>query len=327
MRGFMKRSMLVFAGFATVLGLSGGFVYAQDNSAGNGFRISPVRSEYTIEKGASQNLEMTVENPTGGTVTARGVVNNFIASEKEDGEPRLILDDNAPQPKNNFRNLVASIPELTLKPREKKDIVITIAVPADAEPGGYYGAIRFVPADGQGDGNVALTASVGSIVLVRVPGNLTEKLDLLDLGASQNGKLKGFMTGGNLAVAARLKNTGNIHVQPFGKIQIKDMFGKIIKEYEINATEPRANILPDSVRKFENDIEKPKRGWFGRYTIIANIGYSQGSGDLISTQVSFWYLPTWFLIGLFLLIVALVGGIFWWRSKGSSGHRRSIRRF
>ena len=105
------------------------------------------------------------------------------------------------------------------------------------------------------------------------------------------------------------------------------MFGKIIKEYEINATEPRANILPDSVRKFENDIEKPKRGWFGRYTIIANIGYSQGSGDLISTQVSFWYLPTWFLIGLFLLIVALVGGIFWWRSKGSSGHRRSIRRF
>jgi len=332
MRGIFRRCAAFVAACAVLVGLGMGaalgVVRAQANQAGNGFRISPVRSEYTIDKGASETMVITLENPTAGPISAKAVTNNFIASDKEDGEPRLILDDSAQQPANNFKSLIGPLPDVTLKPGQKREISVTINVPKDANSGGYYGAIRFVPSDGREGGNVALTASVGSIVLVRVPGNLIEKLSLVQLAASQEGKTKSFITGGDVSITARLKNVGNIHVQPFGKVQVKGMFGKVVAEYELNSTDPRANILPNSIRKFENGVAKPKPFWFGRYTVTANIGYSQGSGDFITAKSSFWYLPTWFLIFLLLVIAAAVGAIFWFRSgRGGGGRSRRIRRY
>lgn len=335
MNKMLRRSVSALVAAFLFAGTFVAVVQAQSGGQGNGFRISPVRSELVVERGTSQTLTITVENPTGATLIAQGVVNNFVASDKEDGEPRLILDDNAQQPRNNFKKLVSSIPNTTLAPNQKKDIPVTISVPENADAGGYYGAIRFVPNTSESDGNVALTASVGTIVLVRVPGNLTEKLILEQIGASQDGKTKGFITGGDVAVATRLKNVGNIHVQPFGKVQVKDMFGKLVQEYEINSTDPRANILPESTRRFEDKITKPKRGWLGRYTITANIGYSQGSGDLITTSTTFWYLPTWFIILVIVLILAISGGIWWFINgrRGGGGRRRgrghspAVRRF
>jgi hypothetical protein len=336
MRGMLKRSLVVVAAGFALVSLGGGIAVAQTGgAAGNGFRVSPVRSEFTIEKGLSETMTITVENPTDNNVTARAVVNDFVASDKEDGEPRLILDDNAPKPKNSFKDLVGPIGDTTLGPRQKKDIRVTIVIPQTANAGGYYGAVRFLPAGTSGAGNVGLTASVGTIVLVKVPGNLTEKLSLVQLGAGQNGQPHSFLTGGDVAVLMRLKNVGDIHVQPFGKVQVKNMFGKVVKEYELNSTDPRANILPESTRKFEDAIAKPGRGWFGRYTISANIGYSQGSGDLISANANFWYLPKWFLILVLAVILAIVGGIFWLvnrqKRKRKHGHNvphsPSVRRF
>lgn len=275
---------------------------------GNGFRISPVRSEFTIEKGKSQQLTINIENPTDANVIATPVINDFISSENETGEPRLILDDSVAPPKNSFKRLVDALQPLELGPREKKDLNVTIRVPENANAGGYYGAVRFVPSATTGTGNVGLTASVGTIVLIRVPGDLTERLDLVELTAGQDGKAKSFFTGGNVSIITRIKNSGDIHLQPFGKVQIKNMFGSVVKEYEFNDDDPRANILPDSIRRFQDDIEKPSKGWLGRYTVIANLGISQGSGDLISSSTTFWYLPVWALIVLLILVIALAAG-------------------
>lgn len=278
---------------------------------GNGFRLSPVRVETEINKGASETVQVIVENPTGSRLTAEAVVNNFIASEDESGEPRLILDENAPQPPNDFRELVGQLPRVTLDPGQKQEINVNVSIPQDAESGGYYGAVRFLPIDTSGDGNVALTASVGTIFLVRVPGNLTEKLDLVEFSAASEGAPKSFFTGGDVDMLIRLENVGNIHVQPFGKVQIKNLFGNVVHEYEMNSTDPRANILPNSIRSFEKEIEKPNKGWFGRYTVTANIGYSQGSGDLITATTSFWYLPVWFLIALGVAILLIAFAVYW----------------
>lgn len=285
-------------------------VLAQTQQSGNGFRISPVRSEFTIEKGKSEVLNMTLENPADAPTTARAIVNDFIASDKEDGEPRLILDENAEAPKNSFKTLVQPIADVQLGPREKKEITVTIRIPENANAGGYYGAVRFAPAtQDSGSGNVGLTASVGSIVLVRVPGNLIERLDLLELTAGQNGKPKSLINSGEVSVITRLKNEGDIHVKPFGKITVKNMFGKVVYEGEFNVgdtEDSRANILPGSTRKFENSLGK--QNLIGRYTIEANLGFSQGSGDIISAKTSFWYLPLWTVIALVLVVVIIVGG-------------------
>lgn len=299
-------------------------VLAQTSQSGNGFIISPVRYPRTIEKGKSDVMELTLTNPADVPVTARVFINDFVASDKEDGEPRLILDETAAPPKNSFKLLVSPIGDIQLKPKEKKVLSITIAVPEDAKSGGYYGAVRFVPVTpNSGQGNVGLTASLGTIVLIRVPGDLTERLDLLELTAGQNGHAKSFINRGEVMVITRLKNEGDIHVKPFGKITVKNMFGKVVYEGEFNTSQTeddRANILPGSIRKFENNLGK--KSLLGRYTIEANLGISQGSGDIVSAKTSFWYLPVWSIAALLLIVVCLAGGGYVIYRRLSSPHNR-----
>lgn len=322
----MRLTAAIAAGLLVVVaGVSG--VAAQNNAAtnrvANGFRISPVRSEFTIDKGKSETLTVTIENPTDVATTAKATVNNFVANEDETGNPRLVLDEKAPAPKNNFKDLVSDISDVDLGPKQKKDIPVTIRVPNDANSGGYYGAIRFAPINAAQSSNVGLTASVGSIILVTVPGNLKERVDLVQITAAQGDKAKSFFSDGAVDVLIRLKNSGDIHVKPFGKVQVKNMFGKIVKDYEFNNVEPRANILPGSVRKFSNNIASGKL--LGRYSIEANLGYSQGSGELISTKTTFWYLPAWSIILLVIIVLVVVGGLYYLSRKFSKKPNRSSK--
>lgn len=315
MTSVFKRTTGLITALLMLLVAASGISSAQTTTgSGNGFRISPVRQEFTIDKGSSTQFPMNIENPTDTEVTVQLVVNDFISSESETGEPRLILEETGQPPKNSFKKLVAPLVDITLGPREDKDVQIDIRVPDNANSGGYYGAIRVVPSSVTGSGTVGLTASVGTIVLVRVPGDLTERLDLVELTATQNSKAKSFFTGGDVSIMSRIKNSGDIHLQPFGKIQVKNMFGKVVHEYEFNNKELRDNILPDSTRKFEDSIPKPGRGWLGRYTVVLNLGISQGSGELITASTSFWYLP-WWAIGVSLLLIAAIvaGGYFLYR--------------
>lgn len=325
MKSIFKRALLFIAAAMTMGGAVATIASAQqDQGPANGFRISPVRSELTIEKGKNESITVTVENPTDIATVAKPIVNDFVASDKENGEPRLILDENAPSPKNSFKKLVGTIPDLELGPKQRKDVNVTISIPADAAAGGYYGAIRFAPSAAGQQSTVGLTASVGTVVLVRVPGNLTERLDLVQIGAAQNGKIGSFFTKGTVTSVIRLKNSGDIHVQPFGKVLIKNMTGKLVYEYELNNKTPRDNILPESTRRFEDELKSKKL--FGRYTIEANLGYSQGSGDLISAKTSFWYVPTWALIALLVILAAGAGGVYWLLKRRANSTRHKSKK-
>lgn len=310
----IRRTALAAVAVFSAVALSIPLVSAQDtttNSA-NGFRISPVRSELTIDKGQSATVDISIENPSEVPMIASAVINNFIASEDGSGTPRLILDEEVEAPKNDFRGLVEEIPNISLAGKERKDVTVKLMVPQDANSGGYYGAIRFVPAEVTQDSTVGLTASVGTIVLVTVPGDLTQQLTLNKLSAGQydNEKkpvTKNVLSNGNVIVVTELTNEGDIHVKPFGNISIKNMFGKTVASMELNDIEPKSNVLPGSSRTFVNEVDYSS--WLGRYTITANLGYGDGGGQLITQSSSFWYLPIWAVLTVVGVVVALaIGG-------------------
>jgi hypothetical protein len=275
---------------------------ANKPEAGNGLKIAPVRTDLTIEKGSSRPVTLSVENITASPVTVRGVVNDFVPSADESGEPRIILDEKQSAPGNSFKTLVSPILGLTLQPNERREIRVSIAVPAKAASGGYYGAIRFAPGGGENDKNVALTASVGTIFLVRVPGNITEKLSVEGFQVSHGGKSGSLFNSGPVTIVTRFRNFGNIHVQPFGKIYVKDMKGKTIADIEINNAQPRGSVLPASIRKFENPV--PEKSLFGRYVAEGNFGYGT-NGELITAKKTFYVIP-YKLIGAILAILAFL---------------------
>lgn len=281
-----------------------------------------MRQEFDLAPGSSQVVTITVENPSSSAIIAKPIVNNFLPSEDESGTPRLILDENVLPPANDFERLVQPLEEFEIPAGTKANVDVIISAPRDVRAGGYYGAIRFVPIlPGLGDAqNVALTASVGTIFLVTVPGDLKQQLDLIQLSAAEGTSPKGFFIGGDVAIATRLKNSGDIHVQPFGKIQVKSFFNKVLHEYEFNNADPRANILPESTRKFIDEI--PQSKWLGRYTITANLGYGS-NGQLITAKTAFWYFSTLVFYLLLFGLLVLVATIYWFvrRFKKGRGKR------
>lgn len=324
----LGRLLAVFAVLVLVYPL-GASAQTAKAPVGNGFRITPVRQPFVIEKGTSKTFTIGITNPSDMPLTARPIVNDFLPSEDEGGEPRLILDADTVLPRHDFKSLVSPLEDIVIPPRQEKRIDVTISVPSYAEAGGYYGAIRFVPVIPTEEGrNVALTASIGTIVLVTVPGELRQQLDLVQFSAAQGKTARGFLVGGDVSVLTRLKNSGNIHVQPFGKVQVVNMFGKTVHEYEFNQADTsgeRSSVLPDSIRKFVDDLPKEKK-LLGRYTIKMNLTYTTGGGEIISANSTFWYFPTAVFFGLLLLLLVIVVAInflvYRFRKKRKTTHRR-----
>ena len=246
---------------------------------GNALRVSPVRNDLEIKPGASQTIDIYVQNLSGSEIKLKAIVNDFVAGKDETGSPNIILDENKSAPVRSFKQYVTPLQEFTVKPNEQHDVKVTISIPANADAGGYFGAVRFAPADADSGKTLSLSASVGSLVLVRVPGDLRETASIASLEVRKKNKAGSFFTSSkDLNGVVRIQNTGNVQVQPFGKVLLKKS-GKLLTSYEINNTQPRGNVLPDSIRRF--DFKLDKLGSFGKYTLEANLGYGT-KGQLIT---------------------------------------------
>lgn len=310
--------LLAFSGISTAL--VNAATTPSTNGQPNGFTVSPVITEISINKGNSQVVPINISNPTSVTITAQPVVNDFIASADETGTPRLLLNNSTKLPANNFQSLVGTLPKVTIEPNKTAILNVNISVPINAFSGGYYGAVRFVPISEGSKQNVGLTASVGSLFLITVPGNLSSKLSLTQLSAADiNGNPSTFFSNGVVSALLKLYNSGNIYTQPYGTIEVKDTFGHIISTTQFNDITPRSSILQQSTRKFI--VALPKHKYLGHYTITASIGYGNSGSTLIVESTSFWYIPIWLQIAALIVIVVIIAIIYY------IVHRIRSRRF
>lgn len=287
-------------------------------SAGNGFSVSPTRividSEEARPGAVVTTEEITVTNVTSQTVTARVDIRDFVASDAEDGTPVVVINEDQ-QPETTIQGYVEPIEPFTLEPNETRNLRATINIPANATPGSHYGAILFTAQNPDTDEDVALSASVGPIVLIEVAGELSTDLQLVEATAAKDADNNpntpaepgSFFTSGPLSSVLRLQNNGNTFLQPTGTIQIKNVFGSVVDSYEVNSPDndstERSYVLPDQIRRFENKLDD--KLYFGRYTIEGTVSYIGGSGDLIQVSESFWVIPYW-LIAVVVIIVTLI---------------------
>lgn len=296
----MQKIKLVVAGVLLSFGLfvSVPATFAQETGIGSGLSISPTRTDLIVEEGTSADLNISVKNVTGGKIVAKAYINDF-EPDGVSGEPRLITDSSV-KSAYSIKDFIIGLDDVPLETDESKEVVMQINIPQGASPGAYYGVIRYqaVPVeqvDSQGDGGqVALTASVGTIVLVEVPGNIKQQIEIKNLSAYIDDKKGSFFTKKPNKAGIEIANLGNGFARPFGEITLKDMSGNEVYSYEMNNTNPRGVVLPDSTRLFTDPVENISKP--GRYTIEANVSYGNG-GEVYNVTSTFWYLPIW-LLGL-----------------------------
>ena len=172
---------------------------------------------------------------------------------------------------------------------------------------------------------ITLSASVGSLILVKVPGNVKEDVNLLsfDVHHTATGSSQTlFMSGKQIVAAVRFQNNGDVQEQPFGKVLL-EQGGKVLATYEVNNTTPLGNVLPDSIRKFIIPLDKV--GVFGKYTLVGNFGYGS-SGQLLSGKTTFYVVPVAAILLILLILIALVFFIFVFPRLVRRYNQRIIRR-
>lgn len=278
---------------------------AAQTGGGSGLSISPLHHRLSLEPSESATITITLKNITSGPIVAKPYVNDFTSDNKT-GNPVIITDPDKRTP-NSIRDFVSGLENVPLSVGEQKKVSATIRVPLKVAPGAYYGIIRYqaIPSSNSEieDGQVSLSASVGTIVLIQIEGDLIEKLQLLALNIYSGDNAGMFFFNKPDQIGLELRNQGNAFAQPFGRVVVENMSGKEVYSYELNSSNPRSSVLPDTKREFKDKIKNINSP--GRYKVSASVSYGPGS-DVLIGQKSFWYVPAWLLSLLLIILAALL---------------------
>lgn len=294
--------ILVVISMLTVLVVtSSARVSAQASNANTaqGIEISPALVELNGAAGGTYAINLTVTNVTLTDLLYTVSVDDFTAKD-ETGTPQILLDSPLPE-SASIRNWVATPTTFTLKSRESRTVTAQVTIPANAEPGGHYGVVRF---SGQApeveDTGVGLSASAGTLLLIRVDGDINEQASLASFFTAINGNQTFLFETSPISFVTRINNEGNIHVKPVGSIEVKNAFGGIVTTIPLNAE--KSNVLPDSIRRFDTQYDG---GWMiGYYTANLTLGYGT-TGQALTSTISFWVIPYRLILAALLVLVTV----------------------
>lgn len=269
----------------------------------NTLKVSPLRTDIDVKPGDSRTVKIIITNVTGEAIAVNPVANDFLSAD-ERGTPSLILDEDKFAPTRSLKRFMGELKDVTIPAKQSKTVNVKITVPRDAKAGGYFGAVRFTPSSPTSGGQVNLNANVASLILLKVPGEITEKLELTDFAIQQNGTTGTYFgSPDNLEVLTRFENKGGAQTGPFGKISVTQG-DKVVYQSDFNNNDPRDMILPDSARRWNVPIEK--LGDFGYYTVHATFTYGE-KNQTIEVAKSFWVVPMWMVIAVIAGVVLLIG--------------------
>jgi hypothetical protein len=286
------------------------------NETGQALEIAPPVVNLTANPGQTIRTELNLRDVSTAKLKVESQVNDFVAAG-EDGTPKILLDANEESP-YSLKSWISPLPTLILNPREIKKLPVVIKVPTNAAPGGYYGVVRFTAsAPEMKDTGVSLSASLGTLILVRVNGQAKEKLEIESFTVNtipggtfdntKDGTPKTMFEATPIQFIQRIKNTGNVHEQPAGQVVIKNMFGKTVAAVNVNL--PPRNILPSSIRKFKQPLDSSVIGskkFFGKYTAELKVAYGADK-QTVSKTITFWVIPyTLIAIAIIALIVGFI---------------------
>lgn len=278
-----------------------------NQNVGQALEIAPPVLNIKANPGETVRTNISLRDVSTSPLVVRNQINDFVAAG-EDGTPKLLLDENgnAESSPYSLKDWIQPLPQFTLQPREVNQLPVTIKVPANAAPGGYYAVVRFTASPPGLDGNgVSLSASLGTLILLRVNGDAKEDVKIEEFSATKNGASNWLFESAPITFLTRIKNDGSSHEQPSGQIAVKDMFGNAVANVNVNLAQN--NILPGSVRRFEPALDKSVIGdrfLFGRYTADLKLSYGT-SGQTVTTSTSFWVIP-WRLVGFVILLIVIL---------------------
>ena len=303
----MKKLFLGFL-IAIALGLSSTYI-------ADALTLSPPTADTSAKPGETVKLTAKLYNEGDNAVSINPTVFSFRSSG-EDGQPDFYDDKSG----LGLQSWITPPQAFVLAPKERQTLIVNIAVPLGADPGGHYAAIFWGSDSPRVEGTGAsIQGKIAMLILVNVEGKVTDDTKIIEFGVKN-----GFLTHLPAEFLARFQNNGTVHVHPAGEVTVRNMLGRRSAVLPFNIQPSTGNVLPKSIRRFDltwskNAIESGASEWskewnnfaLGRYTAKLTAAYGTENKTVTATAV-FWVFPWMVMIVgavvliAFLLVLALL---------------------
>jgi len=262
--------------------------------------LSPAKQEITMSPGEQRSVTVLIEN-RGTTAITFSVDVEDVGAGLDSKTAVIPLGQRVPGESSLAAYTLLLNTSLTLAPGAQQTVEAQIALPQNVTPGGHYGALMFATAPRATTTAAArIVTRLGALLFVRVAGDIKEEGTLARF-APRSGKL--FSSSTKLPLVLEYKNTGNVHLNPYGVVTLTPWWGKNVRTFAVDPW----YILPGGTRSRDvllSHIRIP-----GRYlvTLELNRGY-KNSVDV--RTISVWIFPWQWVAGL--IGISIVLGLWWY---------------
>jgi len=310
-----NRTKIILGGVILIGGLVFGFLASAytiqnliDAPIKGDFTLGPGKAEFLLDPGEEATKIIHVTSRLGKPMKFKVEIEDFKGSETGEYASTLLGSERGPYSLRDY--LYPEVSEFTLNHGQRIDLPVKIKIPQDAEPSGLYGAVIIttspeeeeIKAGEEGaQGQIKFISRVASLFFVRIKGSANEE-GVLEKFSTINSQI--FYSHASVPFAVLYRNTGSVHLVPYGMVEIKNMWGKKVEEIEIDPY----FVMPNSLRTREMNWQRSSG--LGRYT--ANIYLNRGYKDMVDeASFSFWILP-WKIITIStLILITLILAIIW----------------
>jgi hypothetical protein len=265
--------------------------------------VIPPRFELTGNPGDIIQEKLRIRNDSPTAITYSIEVEDFRAKDDLGGVD-LIAPDEGDNSSYKLASWITTDPNrITLAAGDERIITATIRIPKNAEPGGHFASVLIKRSGGDITGGASVDSRIGSLILLRVSGAITESAMVDSFKPEES-----IAQYGPVTFALRTKNDGNVHVQPKGTIVIYNIFGREVDKLPLT----QANVLPGSARIVKTTWDQ--KNLVGRYTATLQATYEQNTlpgvePKTLTASTTFIVFPLWLLwtiIGVVILLFIII---------------------
>jgi len=265
--------------------------------------VHPAILETVLSPGETTPRSLSLFNLSRFPIPIKTVVESFAPKEKIEIPTRKLKLYDA----STWIKIEEKDKDFILQPNESRTINIEITPPKKASPGGHYASITFipfVPEEIVARDSIFVFGRVSVLNFLQVRGKINEALTLSDFSSLS------LYQSSPLVFNISLKNEGNTHLRPSGRIVIEDpLTGKMLK----TASFLPSIVLPGSTKEYP--IELREKLAFGRYNVWAEVTYGVENRLIETPTKSFYFFPVYAAIFAAVFILGLLVVYYRYRSR------------
>lgn len=278
------------------------FLFLPLKASAQGTSLGVYPPIFQIDAIAPANIQapLSIQNSGDTPLSLSISLRPFKASDQEDGQIKHINENEA-----NFADPFilqrtqiledgAPITNVSLSPKQKKELILSIQLPKDEPPGDYYFSILFIgsPTNPSEINSSQTVAGIASNVLLSVGPKAKIEATIQEFSGPA------IANAGPIELTLRVKNKNDFFITPFGDIIIKNVFGHTVGRIDF----PKTNVLAKTVRSFPAKWQEKYP--LGIYKASLTLSMSD-EGPVVKRDIFFLALPTNVLLVAILSLFVL----------------------